>query len=238
MSNVGVFPGWDALNKRTVRAPVNPLDKATVVSIYPFPLDEKKCTLQPGRWYIPAGSFENPTCVPVGPSSWWREIDPQQPLLEIPVASILIADSIVRDYCNGLMGCNMGDQMPGLFYVPGDISSKEMKLKHNNLLEIAKKKQDGWFKALVDLADVAWSRTNGNPLSINEMMKKAAHILGIENRDWLKTYHAVNMVRCFACGTLKNPLFPVCPSCRAIDPNYKGDIKFAQQQGLPSGPPT
>lgn len=225
------FPGWRELNRRTLRAPVNPLDKATVVSIFPVELDEKKHTLQPGRWIIPPGSYEKPTCLTVGPSSWWREIDPEQPLLEIPVASILVADSIVRDYCVGMLGCDMGAKMPGLFYIPGEISSEAMKLQYKNLLDIANTKQRSWFEELVRIADIAWARTNGNPLSINELMKMAATSLGHEDREWLKAYHSVSMTRCFACGTLKNPTFPVCPACRAIDPSYKGDIKFAVQQG-------
>lgn len=227
MSVVGAFPGWKEMNRRTVRAPVNPLDKATVVSIFPFELNERKITLQPGEFKILAGSMDKPSTLSVGSSSWWREIDPEQPLLEIPVASILVADSIVRDYCNGLLACNMGDIMPGLFYIPGEFNSFQIIKDYKHLLENANKKQKRWFEELVKIADVSWSRTQGNPLSINEMMKIAAKELGIEDRDWLKAYQAMDMVRCFACGTMKNPKFPVCPSCRAIDPSYKGDIKFA-----------
>lgn len=227
MSVVGAFPGWKEMNRRTVRAPVNPLDKATVVSIFPFEITEKKVTLQPGTFTIPPGNMEKPAVLVVGPSSWWREIDPEQPLLEIPVASILIADSIVRDYCNGLLACNMADAMPGLFYIPGEWNSMNIKLEYTHLLNAALQKQRKWYEALVKIADVSWSRTQGNPLSINETMKAAAIELGIEDRDWLKAYQSVSMVRCFACGSMKNPAFPVCPSCRAVDPNFKGDIKFA-----------
>lgn len=229
MSVVGAFPGWKEINRRTVRAPVNPFDKATVCSIFPFDVEERKYTLDPGKFVIPAGSMQMPVCVPVGPSSWWREIDPEQPLLEIPVASILIADSIVRDYCNGLIGCNMGDSMPGLFFLPGEITVLRLKTEFKGILETAEIKQKKWFSALVDLADIAWARTQGNPLSINEMMKKAAIELGQEDREWLKSYHSVEMIRCFACGTIKDPKFPVCPSCRAIDPTHEKakDIKFA-----------
>jgi hypothetical protein len=228
MSQLG-FPGWNAMNRRTVRAPVNPLDKATVISIYPMEVKETKITVQPGVFTIPPGSYENPSILVVGPSSWWREIDPEQPLLEIPVASILMADSIVRDYCNGILGCNMGSSMPGLFYVPGTVTVDQVKKDYKSLLDIANKKQRAWFEELVKMADIAWARTQGNPLSVNELNKIAAATLGIEDREWLKAYKAVNQVKCFACGTFKNPLYPVCPACRAIDPNHAAakDIKFA-----------
>src|SRR5258706_9506503 len=108
------------LNRQTVRAPVNPLDKSTVVSIYPRAIEETKYTIQPGVFKIPAGSYKEPSTLVVGPSSWWKELDESQPLLEIPVSSITIADSIVRDYCNGILCCNMGDATPGLFFIPGE----------------------------------------------------------------------------------------------------------------------
>lgn len=228
MAQVG-FPGWNAINRRTQRAPTNPMDKATVVSIFPIELNETKCTMQPGTFIVPPGAYDKPQCLVVGPSSWWREIDPEQPLLEIPVASILVADSIVRDYCVGLLGCNMGDTMPGLFYIPGEVTPAKMLKEYKNLLDIANAKQNRWFEELVKMADIAWARTQGNPLSINEINKIAAKSLGYDDREWLRNYQAVNMIRCFACGTMKNPTFPVCPSCRAIDPTHEKAalIKFA-----------
>src|SRR5215831_1558286 len=108
-----------AMKRRAVRAPTNPADRATIVSLYPRAIDETKHTIQPGRFLIPPGSVENPAILVVGPSSWWREFDIDQPLLEIPVSAIQIADSIVKDFCNGIFLSNMGDTMPGMFYVPG-----------------------------------------------------------------------------------------------------------------------
>jgi hypothetical protein len=228
MSQVG-FPGWNAINRRTTRASVNPMDRATIVSIFPLEINETKCTLQPSVFSVPAGTYEKPSILVVGPSSWWREIDPEQPLLEIPVASILIADSVVRDYCVGLLGCDMGDSMPGLFYVPGEITFVEIKTKHKNLLEIANRKQNKWFEYLVKQADIDWARTQGNPLAINQLSKMAASSLGIEDRDWLKGYRQVNMVRCAGCGAMKNPTFPICPTCKLIDHNHPEakNFKFA-----------
>ena len=131
---VGEFPGISSPNRRTIRAPVNPLDKSTVVIILPKALYERKATIQPGVFELKPGTFENPAILVVGTSSWWREVDENQPLLEIPVSSIQVADSIVRDYCNGLLACNMATQMPGLFYVPGEFTVERMKKEHTPLL--------------------------------------------------------------------------------------------------------
>ena len=107
-------------NKRAVRSMPNPLDKCTIVSIYPEKIEEFKPTITPGVFVIPPGSYDKPSTLLVESSSWWKELDNNQPLLEIQVPSILIADSVIRDWANGLFQCNMGDAMPGLFFVPGE----------------------------------------------------------------------------------------------------------------------
>lgn len=220
MSQVG-FPGFVNLRRQTVRAPVNPLDKSTVVSIYPKEIDEVKHTIQPGRFIIPPGSYEKPAILVVGPSSWWRDVDLEQPLLEIPVSSIQIADSVVKDYCNGILGCNMGDSMPGLFYLPGEIKIEQLKKEFSHKLDAAQTKQKVFWANLVKLADMLWARSSGNPLAISDDMRLAARELNLTaNKDWMKDFTMISMVRCKACGSLKNPEFPICATCRFPDPAH------------------
>lgn len=213
-------PGFIPANKRTIRAPINPMDKSTIVSIFPKEIDETKHTIQPGRFVIPPGSFDNPSILVVTPSSWWREIDEDQPLLEIPVSSIQIADSVVRDYCNGLLACDMGGTMPGLFYVPGEHNITSLKKSFAHELENAKKKQQNWYSTLVKLADALWARSNGNPLAISDDMRMAARELNLQTKDWMKDFQMVDMVRCKACGSLKNPQYPICAACHFPDPDH------------------
>src|ERR1700682_3034442 len=80
--------------RRLIRTSKNPLDKCTIVSIFPKAIDEVKHTIEPGKFHIAAGTFEEPAILVVGSSSWWKDIDVDQPMLEIPVSSIQIADSI------------------------------------------------------------------------------------------------------------------------------------------------
>lgn len=225
-------------NKQTVRSAVNPYDKATIVSIFPKNIKEVKVTILPGTFQIKAGSYENPSLLVVEPSSWFREVDENQPLLEIPESSIKIADSIVRDYCNGYLGCNMGDKMPGLFYVPGEFKSAEVfkkhpfseKIKGQDLIDAAKKKQDNFFNELIKIADTDWARTNGNPRAISDDARLAAKLLGRDDKPWLKDFQATELVQCVACGHLRNPRFPVCGNCnRVVDEELakKLNIKVA-----------
>ena len=228
---VGEFPGLQQTQRRTVRAPVNPMDKSTVVSILPKEIHERKATIQPGFFDLKPGTFDSPSILVVGPSSWWREVDENQPLLEIPVSSIQIADSIVRDYANGLLACNMADQMPGLFYVPGDYTVEKLKKDHLPLLLKAQTTQKKWFLELVRIADILWSRSNGNPLSISDDARLACKELNISNKPWLGDIQQAELVRCIACGNLRNPQFPICSVCKAIADPVKAKelgLTFAQ----------
>jgi hypothetical protein len=228
MNQVGDF---GPTNRRTIRAQVNPMDKSTIVSILPKRISECKATIQPSMFELQPGTFENPSILVIGPSSWWREVDENQPLLEIPVSSIQIADSVVRDYSNGLLACNMADQMPGLFYVPGEYTVEKLKKEHLPLLMKAKASQKKWFLELVRIADILWSRSNGNPLSISDDARLACKELNIQNKPWLGDMQTAELVRCIACGNLRNPQFPICQTCKAIaDPEMakKLNLTFAQ----------
>jgi hypothetical protein len=232
MSVVGEFPGIArAANRRTIRAPVNELDKSTVVSIFPKEIKEVKCTIQPGVFEIPAGTFDSPAILVVGPSSWWREIDEDQPLLEIPHSSIQIADSVVRDYCNGYLACEMGSQMPGLFYIPGVWTVERLKKEQMPLLLKYQAMQKKWYLEIIKIADILWSRSNGNPLAVSSDARLACKELHIENKPWIGDIVAAELVRCIACGSLRNPLFPICQSCHAIVDKEKAKelgLTFAQ----------
>ena len=231
MSMVGQFPGLNSPNRRTIRATPNPLDKSTVVSILQKEIQEYKHTIQQGTFHIDAGTFTNPAILVVGTSSWWREIDEQQPLLEIPVSSVQIADSIVRDYCNGIVGCDMSTQMPGLFYLPGEFTVEKIKRDHPGSLLKAQAVQKKWFLELVKMADILWARSNGNPLSISSDSRLACRELNITDKPWLKDHQTSELVRCIACGNLRNPAYPICAICKAIaDPELakKLNLTFAQ----------
>lgn len=216
---VGAFPGLDP-KRMTIRAPANEYDKTTLVSILPKKLPpEIKPTIQPGRFEIPYGTFEQPGVLVIGPSSWWKETDVDAPLLEIPHSSLTVAHSVVRDCIVGMLACDMGETRPGIFYVPGVVTSEELKKeqKYIALLEQYNKYQKNWFAALVKMADVLWARTNGNPLTISDDMKLAAEQLSLKDKPWLKDFISVQMANCVACGALRNPLYPVCPNCKAVD---------------------
>lgn len=218
------------LNKRRmVRSVKNPMDRCTIVSIFPKEIDEVKHTIEPGKFHIPSGTYESPAILVVGSSSWWKDYDADQPMLEIPNSSIQIADSVIKDYCNGMLGCNMGDAMPGLFFALGEHTVMEIKMKYKSKLDEMKVKQDNWYRILVRLADSLWARTAGNPLAIWDEMRLAARSLNLNDKPWLKDFQMAELVKCVACGNMRNPLYPICPTCKHIDMNnpLSKDLKFA-----------
>jgi len=217
-------------NKRTIRGPVNPMDKCTIFSIYGKTIEERKPTIQPGYFVIPAGSYEAPSRLVVGSSSWWREVNLDEPLLEIPHGSVQIAESVVRDYVIGLLA-RANDAQPGLFWVPGEMTVKQLKAEHPHILEKAKIMQDKWYEALVKLADIGWSRTNGNPLSINDDMRMAANALRLTQKEWMQDFKMMETVACIACGQARNPKFPICPNCKTVV-----DKELYNKSGLMAAP--
>lgn len=202
--------------RRVIRANPNPLDKCTVVSIFPKPIKEIKHTIQPGLFEIAPGSYEKPSLLVVGASSWWRDVSDNEPLLEIPVHSIQVADALINDYLSGLHAASRGVAGPGLFFVTGDVKEKELRDKYQEKLDDAQLQQKVWFKRLVDIADVLWSRSNGNPLSISQDMRLAAKELQMNDKPWMANSKNLTLVPCPACGTLRDDRYPVCMNCKTV----------------------
>jgi len=206
--------------RKIIRGSVNPLDKSTIVSIYHKELNEVKHTLFPGRWKIPAGSYDKPSLVVIGPSSWFRDFDDKSPVLEIPVSAIQVAESIVKDYCNTVLEASPGERVPGIFFIPGEITLDDLKKNYKVRLDLANRLQRNWYERLVRLADSLWARTNGNSFSISDDMRYAAQELGLVEKPWIKDFQSVALVKCVACGNLRDPGYPICQSCKAIvDPD-------------------
>lgn len=212
---IGV-PGLLAMRRMPTRMPNNPMDRCTVFSIFPKDIDEVKVTITPGRFRIDAGTYENPSSLIVGPSSWFREIDEDSPLIEIPNSSIQIAEAIVKDYCNGMVAYDKATMSAGLFFIPGEWDKKRLVKEKPELLMLAKQRQDRWYGALVKLADALWAKSNGNPIVITDEMRLAARSLNLTEKDWMKDFAMMQRTKCVACGMPRDENFPVCPNCKAV----------------------
>ncbi len=203
------------LNQRkAVRGPLNPMDKCTVVSIFPEPLNFIKHTIEPGRFEIEGGTYKKPAVLVVGSSSWWLDIN--ENLIEMPTGSPQVANAIVQDHCTGLEGYTMGLASPGLFWVLGSKTSQQVVVDHKVELDRAKAQQDLWYKELVKKADILWARSNGNPLAISNYARLAVQELGLKDKSWMKDFNTLQLDNCPACGALRNPDYPICQTCKTI----------------------
>lgn len=226
------MPEWvNSQMRRSVlrRAPVNPLDRCTIVSIYPRKIDEKK-PVWPERFIIPPGSIDEPALLHVEPASCWREVDIDQPLIEIPISSLQIAHSVVHDYCVGIFEVNMGVAQPGIFYVPGLHNLESIFKNFAKEFENAAVMQATWYKKLIAEADSLWARTQGNPLAISLDMKMAAEHFQMREKPWMKDTYTMELTACPGCGTLRNPNFPICQHCKLVIDHEKFNalgMKFA-----------
>lgn len=211
------------------RAETNPLDKTTIVSIYPKDIYEYNPAIYPGTLKIKAAKPGEFVTVIIGPSSWWKEMDEGQPPLEITTSSIQMADGYIKVYCQQI-GVEFGTKQPGLFFIPGTPNKSEIEKTYIKQLEKAEIQQRAFFHELVKMADTMFARTNGNPITISDDARMAANYLGMKDKIWLRDYQTMEKVPCKACGEFLNPAFPVCKHCHAINNNElatKLGIKFA-----------
>ena len=221
--------GYQNRGKRVIRSFINPLDKATIVSIFPREIHETRATIQPSEFHIAKGTFEKPSILVIGSCSWWREMEEGQPDLEITCSSVEVANSIVNDYSNGLLRVTLPEVMPGLFFVPGELTVDEIKKNHKDRLEIARVKQTNWFRELIEEADKLWARSQGNPLVIWDVMKIAAESLQLKDKPWMKDHIAFQMINCPYCGNLRNSNYPICSHCnRVVDADALKKIELAK----------
>lgn len=211
--------GYLLANNAVLRQPKNPMDRCTIVSIFPCLVEDEKVTLDPGKFRIEPGSFQNPSVLVVGSSSWYRAMYETEEILEIPNSSVLIAEDLINGYCNSAPDAIIGEAIPGLFYVVGEKTSADIKLNHKDELEAARIKQNNYWKNCILHADTDWARTNGNPMAISNQARIAVKELGIDpkTKPWMGSLEGmVNIANCPACGATINKQYPICSNCKTI----------------------
>lgn len=227
---MAALPGWvnEHQRQRLHRSPKNPLDISTIISMYPREVNEKK-QMVPERYIIPPGTPEKPSFTIVEGASSWREMLDTGQMVEIPISSVSVAESVIRDWVIGMIEVSMGIRQPAIFFIPGKwdlptiLGNPEMLQVMNRYKEL----QKAWFIQLVEIGDSLWARSNGNPLAISDLMRMAAEQLGIKDKPWTKNFQAVRMVQCKACGHHVMPGFPVCANCKTVI-----DTKAFAEMGL------
>lgn len=228
-----------SIGKRVINLlPRNPLDKTTIVSVYPREIVDTKPTLFPSRFVIPPARDGGFVLKIIEGASYFipSQIENQAPT-EVQVNSMMLAESILHD---SIPSMNLVTNVcrPGVFALPGIWNNTTVLTyvhpdgrNFNELLIQAREWQQNYWSAVMNEADYFWASTNGNPKSIPEDAKLAARILGIEKtKPWMNNVIASELVNCKACGEMINPTFPVCKFCHAITDEKRAkelNIQFA-----------
>lgn len=189
----------------------------TVVSLVPFEITEYKPGLIPGTFIVPASDGDTPAILHVRAAKHNVYLDSDRGSLPIRDAADEVANSIVRDFVDGQLGRKDGAQ-PGIFWVPGSWSTKEVQEKFAHEITQAKIAQKRWFIEICQIADNDWNRYHQHNV-ISDFQRKAAELLGYkrEEHEWMSpATHNQGNIRCPNCTTLLHPEVAFCPSCKCI----------------------
>jgi hypothetical protein len=199
-----------------------------VVSIVPFKISETKPGLVPPLYEIEASVKGEPQILVIGTAIHYVYIDETRGSLQVRDSSAEVARSIVEDYSSAQL--EIGDGIyPGLFWIPGEYSAKEIITKFPDQLAAAKIAQHRWFLKLTQLADKDWNRYHQHNV-ISDFQRRAAEIIGLsaDQHDWMNQATTLNSTTCPACNALVKIDAVVCSTCRCIlNPEKHKTLSFA-----------
>jgi hypothetical protein len=189
----------------------------TVVSMLPFPLLEDKPHMLPSCFAVPAAKGDKLGLLYVGEGYHYIPnplIDEGKPGSSIKQTTMPdeMARSIVDDYASAQVSLaeNAG---PGIFWVVGRLTQKEIVEGYPELLVKYADMQRNWFRNLCALADADWNK-NHNMLAVSDLQRVAAKALGI-TKDWVD-FHVEEHIKCPMCQIPVVPEAVVCSGCRFI----------------------
>lgn len=194
-------------------------DVATVVSILPIPLNEKKPGLIPGEYILNA--VKNPhretSILVVHRAKFPVYIDENRPSLIVPEPADRVCAAIVRDFKTSVSHYEPNVAEPGLFWTRGQVKSNQVEDQLVDELALARKLQDEWFKRLVAAADDDWERYHQRAM-LSGIQKIACAVLKLE-RPWnleAEATYNLQLVKCKFCQADVSPEAIVCMHCQGI----------------------
>lgn len=209
---------------------------ATVVSVVPLPISEKKPGLYPGQFDIEAAPDGDIAILVVGISRHYTYLDSDRGSLGQENPPSKVARSIVSDYISSTMHVDE-DAHPGLFYVVGKFTKEQIKEQFADKVKLARDKQYEWFKRLVRAADDSWQKERKHN-AITNVQRIAARLLGLE-REWKEIpkpdVNAVQLVKCPACFAVVHPQQIICGQCQCIlDQEAYQNLQFMNKHSVPA----
>lgn len=196
-------------------------DVSTVISILPVAIRETKPGLIPATYAIPAvkdPAKEVETLV-VARATFPVYIDEHRPALVVPEPSDRVAFAICRDYRVSMSHVIPNISEPGLFWIKGALSSRDVLISKDaelvEALRIAREMQIEWFKLLIVEADDYWNKTHARR-AISDIQRRAASFLGLD-REWnIDMEVSDSLSTCKFCKEQIHPEAIICGHCQGI----------------------
>ena len=117
------------------------MSKCTIVSLVPFEIREDKPTY-PGTFIIPGAKRDDFEILVVDNVHSFMYLDENRGSLKMPIDSNEVANSIINDYENSQLFAKPSEGIgPGIFYLDGEYSKLDIKLKFKEKLEEYRQRQ-------------------------------------------------------------------------------------------------
>lgn len=194
------------------------MTKATLVSVMPFQFRDSKPTVYPSYVEIPKVDlpYDKFAIAVIPDAVTYVFLDADRGYMKRIILSDELAESLVEDFLGGIVYADF-DVRPGFFWVPNELTEKQVQEQCVDKLKDARKKQEDWFLRIVKIADDDWANSHHHR-SISPLQKEAAAQLGLE-REWViqsNRQTEVEFMKCPYCRILIDKESTVCSSCRNV----------------------
>jgi hypothetical protein len=188
---------------------------ATVVSVLPWDLHERKPGVYPGEFFIKGVDDPNLelTVLGIDESVYYVPLALDRPSFPVRAPAIEIAASIVNDYCNSILAATAVAH-PGMFAVNAPLMEADVIDEYAAELHEARESQNMWMERLVRIADDDWQRYQQHKV-VSDIQRRAAKVLNLE-REWAKDLTMDRMNKCPSCKAVIDPLAIVCSNCNFV----------------------
>ena len=206
--------------------------KATIVSLLPRALNERKPGLSPSRFNIEAAAENDFNILVVNNISYHMQSINDGQLVNVPVP----ADEVANSFCNDFIHSQLATSdepyaIPGLFWVEGELTKKKIESEWAEKLASISDAQNNWFRNLIASAEDEWSRYHQHRM-ISDIQRLAAKRMNYE-AEWTMVSQTIAPKRCPACQTtIMHQEAIICSTCRCVlDMNKYKSMAFATEMG-------
>jgi len=189
--------------------------KATLISLFPLPVHEKK-PLIPAIYQVEASKEEmKPKILVISEGAFHVYLDEFRGMMTIRTPAITIAESVARDFLDGQYMLS-DESKPALWSIPGEWTVEELHADREQQERIEREHylQLEWFRRLIFVADDEWSKFHQHRM-ITEVQRIAAGRLRL-HREWALEFKPENIVDCPGCGSTINKKVAVCRDCGCV----------------------